>query len=201
MSQVLYPGASVTVSVAASDKIALYSDGSYVLTETVGYPNFPTTTDEISSVQSGSLTTSAFSAAQDVTIKSTGVFPVFYEIGTAAVVQGLRGQVTQGAPNALNATGALTAAMILGGIVTSTTAAGVTATLPTGAVLDAASSFDVDDAIDFSVINTGPDTFTVTAAVSGHTVIGNMAVTTGRTGRFRTRKTAADTFVTYSLAN
>lgn len=201
MSLVLYPGAGVTVSVAASDKIALYSEGSYQLSEVAGFPNYPNAINIISSVESGALTTSAFAAAQNVTITATGVFPVYYEIGTNAVVQSLRGQVVQGDPNALNVTGALTAAMVLGGIVTSTTAAAVAGTLPTGVVMDAASSFNVNDAIDFTVINTGANAFTVTAAASGHTVVGNMAVAAGKTGRFRTRKTAAETFVTYSLAN
>jgi hypothetical protein len=201
MSNVLYPNGAVTVSVPANARIAAYSEGSYQLSELVGYPNFPSTTDIIANVQSGALTTSAFAAAQDVTITSTGIFPVYYEVGTVAVVQALRGQVVQVNPSELNATGALTSAMILGGIVTSTTALAVVATLPTGAVLDAASTFNVNDAFDFSVINTGGDIFTVTAAASGHTVVGNMDVADGATGLFRTRKTAANTFVTYSLSN
>lgn len=200
MSEIIFPGAAVTVSVEANDKIALYSDSSYAITEVIGYPNLPSTIGIVLSSTGGESTTSAFAAAQEVTIAATGEFPVYYEIGTAAVVRAVRGQVVQGAPAALNATGALTAAMILGGIVTSTTAAAVTATLPTGTVLDAASSFDVDDAVDFTVINTGPDVFTVTNATD-HTVVGNMAVAAGKTARFRTRKTAANTFVTYSLAN
>lgn len=200
MSTILYPGASVDVSVAASDVIALYSEGGYKLTEQIGYPNFPDSIELIADVQSGALTTSAFSAATTVTI-SAGIFPVYYEVGTAAVVKAVRGEVTQGAPAALNATGALTSAMLLGGIVTSTTAAAVDGTLPTGAVLDAASTWAINEGFDFSVINTGANAFEVLAAATGHTVIGNMVVAAGTTGRFRTRKTAAETFVTYSIAN
>jgi hypothetical protein len=200
MSNIVYPGASVDVAVAASDVLALWSNGGYTVTEEVGYPNYPNSVDTIASSQGGSVTTAAFSAATTITINA-GVFPVYYEVGTDAVVKATRGEVTQGAPNALNVTGALTSAMLLGGIITSTTAAGVAGTLPTGAVLDAASSWAVGDAFDFTVINTGANTFTVTAAATGHTVVGNMAVATGTTGRFRTRKTAAETFVTYSLAN
>ena len=98
----------------------------------------------------------------------------------------------------LNATGTLTAAMILAGIVTSTTAAGVTATLDTGTVLDAASEFAIGDSFDWSAINTGGNAFTVTAS-SGHTVVGAGAVAGGTSGLFRTRKTAANTFVTYRI--
>ena len=99
----------------------------------------------------------------------------------------------------LNATGALTAAMILSGIVTSTTAAAVAGTLPTGAVLDAASEFAIGDSFDWSVIATGANAFTVTAAATGHTVVGTAAVATVTSGAWRTRKTAAETFVSYRI--
>jgi hypothetical protein len=195
---IVYPNGRVEVAVAASDKIAVYSEGSVVISKQVGYPNVPATIDEVATVTSGRYTTAAFSAATTVIIEA-GAAPVFYEVGTDAVVKS--GQVYQGDPVALNATGAVTAAAILGGIVTSTTAAAVAGTIPTGAVMDAASSFAIGDAIDWSVITTGANAFTVTAAASGHTVVGNMVVAAGKAGRFRTRKTAADTFVTYSLSN
>lgn len=201
MSQVIFPFSAVTVPVAINDKIALFSEGSYQLSEVLGDPNYPATVNVFATVLSGALTTTAFQTTNNVTITSSGVFPVYYEVGTDAVVKAIRGQVYQGNPNALNATGALTAAMVLGGIVTSTTAAPTTGTLPTGVVMDAASSFSVGDAVDFSVINTGPSAFTVAAAASGHTVVGNMVVAGGTTGRFRTRKTGSNTFVTYTLAN
>lgn len=108
----------------------------------------------------------------------------------------------QPAPGALNATGALTTALIRGGIVTSSTAAAVVATLDTGTVTDAALTGDnavaVDDSWEWSVINTGPNTFTVTAA-TGHTLVGAGAVATATSARFLTRKTAANTFVTYRI--
>lgn len=117
---------------------------------------------------------------------------VLASISTGAVVR------PQGAPGALNATGALTAALILGGIVTSTTAAAVTATLPTGTVMDAAVNIEVGDAIEWTAINTGSNAFTVTAA-DDHTVVGAGAVAAGTSGRFLTRRTAANTFVTYRV--
>jgi hypothetical protein len=84
--------------------------------------------------------------------------------------------------------------------VTSTTAAAVTATLDTGAIWDLASQWAVNDSFDWAVINTGgSNTFTVTAAASGHTLVGSGAVANTTSGQFRTRKTAADTFVTYRL--
>lgn len=124
---------------------------------------------------------------------ANGTGQVLASTGGGAVIR------PQGAPGALNTTGALTAALILGGLVTSTTASAVTATLPTGAVMDAAVKLEVDDAIEWSVINTGSNAFTVTAAASGHTVVGTGAVAANTSGRFLTRKTAANTFVTYRL--
>ena len=105
----------------------------------------------------------------------------------------------QSTPGVLNATGALTAAMILSGIVTSTTGAAVAGTVPTGTVMDASSSFSIDDSVDFSVIATGGNAFTVTAA-SGITLVGDAVVATATAGLFRLRKTAANTFVIYRLA-
>jgi hypothetical protein len=104
----------------------------------------------------------------------------------------------QGAPGVLNVTGTLTAAMIAAGIVTSTTAAAVVATLDTGAILDAALEMEIGESFDWSVIATGANAFTVTAS-AGHTVVGVGAVATVTSGVFRTRKTAADTFVTYRV--
>lgn len=200
MSNIVYPNGRVEVAVAASDKVAVFSEGGATISQVVGYPNVPSTTDVLASITSGQHTTAAFSAAATVTIEA-GASPVYYEVGTDAVVKAIHGEVYQGDPVALNATGAVTAAAILGGIVTSTTAAAVAGTIPTGAVMDASSSFNIGDSVDWSVITTGANAFTVTAAASGHTVVGNMVVAAGKAGRFRTRKTAADTFVTYSLAN
>jgi hypothetical protein len=108
--------------------------------------------------------------------------------------------VVQSAPGTLNATGTLTAALIRGGIVTSTTASAVTATLDTGAVMDGAVRMAVNDAFTWSAINTGgANAFTVTAAATGHTIVGAGAVAANSSGLFLTRKTAADTFVTYRI--
>lgn len=103
------------------------------------------------------------------------------------------------APTAFNATGTLTAANILGGVITSTTAAAVVATLPTGTLTDAAAVLGTNEAFEFVVINTGAaNTFTI-AAGTGHTVVGNMVVALSTSAIFRTQKTAANTFVTYRI--
>ena len=87
---------------------------------------------------------------------------------------------------------------MLGGIVTSTTAAAVTGTMPTGTVLDAASNLQIGDSFDWSVIATGANAFTI-AAATGHTIVGTAVVATVTSGHFRTRKTAAATYVTYRM--
>lgn len=106
----------------------------------------------------------------------------------------------QGTPGTLNATGTLTAALIDSGIVTSSTAAAVVATLDTGAVMDDtfATILNIGESIDWSAINTGANAFTVTAS-SGHTIVGAGAVAATTSGRFRTKRTALDTYVTYRL--
>lgn len=105
----------------------------------------------------------------------------------------------QGTPGTLNATGTLTSALIMSGIVTSSTASAVTATLDTGTAMDTARpDTKTGDAFYWSAIATGANAFTVTAS-SGHTVVGAGAVATGTSGRFCTRKTAANTYVTYRI--
>jgi hypothetical protein len=112
---------------------------------------------------------------------------------------------TQGAAGTLNATGTLTAALMLGGIVTSTTAAGVTATLDTGTILDTAylalfAGGAVSDAFEFSVVNTGANTFTI-ATAAGWTDGGNgfAAVAAASSATFRVRRTAANTFTIFKV--
>lgn len=109
-------------------------------------------------------------------------------------------ELVQPDPGVLNTTGTLTAALIATGLVTSTTAAAVTATLDTGALMDAAfPDMAIDDAFEWTAIATGANAFTVTAAASGHTVVGSGVVATATSKQFRTRRTADDTWVTYNL--
>lgn len=195
-TNVLLPGHAVSFTIAASDKLATYSLGDYTVTKSVGFPNRPEVEASVFA-GSGANTTAAFSAATDITI-AAGDSAVRYETGTGPVIYDRANY--QGDPGALNATGTLTAALILGGIVTSSTAAAVTATLDTGAVMDAVIDMDIGDSFDWSAINTGgANAFTVTAAATGHTVVGAGAVAASTSGRFRTRKTAADTYITYRI--
>jgi hypothetical protein len=196
---VVFAQGTVTVTVPAGEKIAVQAYSPASVFKEVGYPNFPESQDLLTVVDNTTYVSAAFTNATSVTIQA-GASGATYAVGTDPVVSDDGKFQLQGTPGVLNATGALTAAMILSGIVTSTTAAAVAGTLPTGAVLDAASEFAIGDSFDWSVIATGANAFTVTAAATGHTIVGTAAVATVTSGAWRTRKTAAETFVSYRLS-
>jgi len=199
MSNKVFPFGVAEVDIAASDRLAVWSESPYKVYLYAGYPNYP---DSEGLLYAGAANeeyhSAAFTAAGRVRIEA-GASEVLYQAGTGAVITEKLADQSQGTPGVLNATGTLTAAMILSGIVTSTTAAAVTGTLDTGAILDAAVQMAIGDSFDWSVINTGGNTFTV-AASAGHTCVGTLTVATVTSALFRTRKTAADTFVTYRIA-
>jgi len=108
---------------------------------------------------------------------------------------------------ALNATGTLTSAMMIGGIVTSTTAAAVVATLDTATNFETAlkayfgtAVLAVGAAIEFTVVNTGANTFTI-ATAAGWTDGGGgfQAVAAGLAARFRAVRTAANAYTLYKV--
>jgi hypothetical protein len=108
---------------------------------------------------------------------------------------------TQDAPVVADTTATLTAANIQNGIVTSdTTAAGVDLTLPTGTDMDTAFVGNyVNQTVHWSVINTGTNAATLLAGAD-HTIVGAAVVATGTSGRFATRQTAANTWVSYRIS-
>ena len=195
----IFTQGTAVVTVPAGEKIAVQAYSPASVFQEVGYPNFPESQDLLTVVENTTYVSAAFTNATNVTIQA-GASGATYAVGTDPVVSDDGKFQLQGTPGVLNATGALTAAMILSGIVTSTTAAAVAGTLPTGAVLDAASEFAIGDSFDWSVIATGANAFTVTAAATGHTIVGTAAVATVTSGAWRTRKTAAETFVSYRLS-
>ena len=190
---------TATVTVPAAESIAVKSFSAANVFSEVGFPNFPDAQTLLGVVENGTTVFGPYAAGATITI-AAGASGASYAVGTSPVISDSGLYQPQGTPGVLNATGALTAAMILSGIVTSTTAAAVAGTLPTGAVLDAASEFAIGDSFDWSVIVTGANAFTVTAAAAGHTVVGTAAVATVTSAAWRTRKTAADTFVSYRLS-
>ena len=199
MSNRLPANGLVELTIAAADRVAIWSRSPVKVYQQLGVPNFPPTFSLIQDIAAKTeYRSSAFATGAVIRIEADAA-DVFYAVGVTAVITENIGQRAQPAPGVLNSTGTLTAAMIAAGIVTSTTAAAVTATLDTGAVMDSALEMDIGESFDWSAIATGANAFTVTAAASGHTVVGAGAVATGTSGTFRTRKTAADTFITYRL--
>lgn len=110
--------------------------------------------------------------------------------------------VTQAtSPTNSNTSATATASSLLGGIRTGTPTANINLTLPTGANMDAAfTSLQTNQAFEWSYINLAAATHVVTIlGNTAHTLVGAMTVQPATSARFKTRKTAADTFVTYRI--
>lgn len=178
-------------TVPAGARLAAYSTSFYTVTQ------FTSTGVRVLLFSgAGAYTSGTFATAANVEITGGDRAQMFYSVGTAAFIPEFPIQPT---PGTLNATGTLTAALVIGGIVTSTTAAAVTGTLDTGTLFDAAHTFAINDYVDWSVINTGGTNAFTVAGAAGHTLVGNAVVALSSTGRFRTVKTAANTFITYRI--
>lgn len=198
-STIIYQFGSATITVPAGESVAVFAPNVASVYQAGIYPNQPATFALVGTVLAGGQTTfGPYTTGATLRIDG-GAGQTLYAVGVAPVILEKKAFQIQDDPVALNATGAITSAAIQGGIVTSTTAAAVAGTLPAGSVLDLAAQMSVGDSFDWSVINTGGNTFTVTAA-TGHTIVGVAAVVTVTSGLFRTRKTAADTFISYRLS-
>jgi hypothetical protein len=124
--------------------------------------------------------------------------------GSAAPVEALR--ITndkviaynQPTPATYAAAATLTIANLKTGIITYTGAA-ATLTLPTGTLMEGGfSGIYTNMAFEWSVINTGAGICTV-AAGTAHTIVGSDTIAIGASARFASRRTAANTFVSYRL--
>lgn len=203
MSQIVYSQGDATVAVGAGESIAVASIAEAQVFELVGFPNYPVQQDLLGLPSNNEIVVyGPFTNAATIQIQA-GATVVLYNVGTAPSIPELIGVRSGVSANALNTTAAATsAAMIAGitdGLITTTTAAAVTLQLPTGAAMDAAMELAVGDSFTWTVVNTGPDTATVTNAASGHNINGDGAVATTTSGTFLTVKTAADTFASYRM--
>lgn len=195
---IIYAQGRAEVVVPATESIAVYSKGEAKVYRELGYPNVPDTRALLGTVTDGQTVFGPYAAGATIIIEA-GASIAEYAVGVSPTTEWIQQLKIQGTPGVLDATGALTAAMMTSGIVTSTTAAAVAGTVPTGTVMDAAVDFPINGAFYWSVIATGANAFTVTAAAT-HTLVGSGVVATATSGHFMTRKTAANTFVTYRLA-
>ena len=106
------------------------------------------------------------------------------------------------APANSNTSTTATASSLIDGLRTGTPTGSIDLTLPTGTDMDSAfQELQTNQSFEWSVINLAAATHVITVvAASGHTVVGNMAVAAATSGRFITRKTAANTFISYRIA-
>jgi hypothetical protein len=105
----------------------------------------------------------------------------------------------QPAPATYAAAATLTVADLKIGIITYTGTA-ATLTLPTGTLTEGGfSGIYTNMAFEWSVINTGAGICTIGAATA-HTIVGTATVAIGASARFTSRRTAANTFISYRLA-
>ncbi len=199
-SSIIYAyGSAQNVVVPASESVVIYTQDQAQIFQVNTSPNQPAVASLLGTVVNTTTTFGPFTNATTVNIVG-GAGVTLYAVGVAPAVIETKASQIQGDPVAVNVTGAVSAAAIQGGLVTSTTAAAVAGTVPTGAVMEAAVQWAIGDSVDWSVIATGANAFTVTAAASGHTLVGSGVVATVTSGLFRTRKTAFETFITYRLS-
>lgn len=199
----VYPNGTATITVAAGDSVAVYSQASGVqVIRNVGFPNYPTQPEELVGPAAFTQTIYGPYASGAELVINANATPVYYTTGTAPIIPVIYHWQYQDDPVAYTGADTVDPADMLGGLctLTQTTGATVALTLATGADLDAATNFAVGDSFDWNIINlsSGSNTGTLTAS-SGHTIVGNAVIAITSTGRWRTRKTAADTFVTYRV--
>ena len=123
-----------------------------------------------------------------------------YQVGDGNV--GEAQLFVQGAPTALTADATLTAAQLANGLFTSDTAADITATLPTVALLEASisSATKVNSAFEFAIVVVDAAYQVTVAAGTGWTLVGNPVVLESTSGRFLARKTGEGAWSLYRVA-
>lgn len=187
-STVLAPYTSATITVPASSKIAVWSAGVSQVYTTAQFANYPPAVPTLAFNATGNYLSSAFSQPTTVTVVAGGA-PLYYAVGTGPVI--LEQPNYQPTVGTLNATGTLTAALMLGQLVTSSTAAAVTGTTDTAALIDAATPLAVNDDFEFTIVNTGGANAFTLAGGTGVTLVGSATVAASTSGTFRVVKTAA----------
>lgn len=218
----LAAGGVVTVTVPANQYINVFTTGTARVYKQSGGPSSNTPirfAEETSSPVVGNEVTFGPYTANTMVKISADATQVLYNVGALAVANPIldtrpRLTLTQFSPATYNTTASFVSNDLMKGLVTVTHTTGATMalTLPTGALLDAASGLKVNQAFEWGLINlslAAADSVTITAS-SGHTIVGDAVVisthvTTGgaitsrgcSSSRWITRKTAADTFVTY----
>ncbi len=86
---VLFAQGTVDVSVPASEKIAVLTDGTARVYSVLGYPNFPGSVNDLGEVENEQSVFGTFSSsvATTIRIESTSAAPVYYTVGSAPEVE------------------------------------------------------------------------------------------------------------------
>lgn len=205
-SSYVSPFGSVTVAIPAAQSIAVFTRGTAQVSRITGYPNYPETISLLGTVANspvigggfGQTVFGPYATGAQIRIDN-GAVSTSYVVGTNPTVEEMMITRIQIPATAIDVTGGISLTAIMNGLITSTTAAAVAGTLPTGGVLDASNSFLTSESFDWSVVNTGGvNAFTVTGA-SGHSVIGNAVVAASSSGTFRTRRGTVLSYNTYRI--
>lgn len=135
----------------------------------------------------------AVNAAKRLEVNTSGAGVVGYFV---------KGQVAPTNSNVDPADKAVMATSMLNGILTATPAGAIAYTLPTGTEMQTAAgtTIDVDQSIDFTLINIGAGGIITVTAAAGFTIVGVATVAAASSANFRIRKTAANTFILYRMA-
>jgi hypothetical protein len=217
----IYPNGTAEVTVPAAQYISVFSgNGSTAkVYKKAGYANIPESwaLEASGAVLNKETVFGPYTYATTIRIEA-GPAGAMYSVGALAaakpcvIVEPTVIAKAQLAPVTYNTTSTLLGADLMKGLITSTHTIGhtVEVTLPTGTLLDAASGLAIDTGFEWVLINLSAaavDTITLVAG-STHTIVGSAIVQSqhsstggiyGATGRFFTRKTAANTFVTYRI--
>lgn len=218
-TETIYSNGSATVAIPAGQYINVFCAGSAKVYALAGYPNLPQqwVLETNGAVDGEEVSFGPYTYATQVRI-DTSVEPALYSVGSRDVaIPVIRSNPAanaraQFAPIAKTTAVALTGPELMTGIVTATHSEGSTVayTLPTGTLMDTASGLSINEGFEWTLINlsaAAADTITLTAS-SGHTIVGIAVVQSahastgylyGASAKFFTRKTAANTFITYRL--
>lgn len=107
---------------------------------------------------------------------------------------------------AYNTTATLIASEMAAGLITSTTPASVSLTLPTVTAMNTylnglqSTQFSDGQAFEWSVINTGALNAVTLVAATGHTITGRAIIAANTSGRFTTLRVNNTTYITYRIA-
>jgi hypothetical protein len=178
MSNIVPAFSTRQFTLTAGEAISVYSQGAFKVTQLSGFTNFPTSPIELVDRPANGLafTSSTFANGAVVEVDCYGGQVAYCEDGTAPVVkQGQAQSGTQVAAIAINVTtNPITPAQLLNGRITSTTAAAVVLTVPTGTLLYAATTWLPGEYFDWTLTNTGANLLSL-ALNTDHTLVGGAA--------------------------